>query len=224
MASTIPINSLAQQAAVFQGTYHTTTVRRGTFGGLSKTSPFVIAMTSLKDEGKFDRVGFGNFDLIKKYFMKSKGTRGGLPTPVAMSLLMGMHGKIMRGQTTGTQASNDLLKYLKLVHYVPCIPARKKGYFKTSKAGHDLLLLWLENDPKFKRFYEAFVAQEDIDRCTTWATMVGMGLPIPEIEEVEKKATEAMNAIIKAQANYGQLNINQSYGSLSTSIFETDKF
>jgi hypothetical protein len=151
---------------------------------------------------------------VKALLMRTRGTRAGIPTPVAMALLRGVKGKVAWGSITGTQADMSVMLMLRLFHKIPCVPGRSKSYYKTSAAGVELMEYWCSTDKQFKKFYDAFTSEKEINRIRSWSVTLAMGLEIDLIEERTKQADEAMKKIEAEQQkiNAQYQGMNQHYG------------
>jgi hypothetical protein len=169
------------------------------------TSPYMAAMRGIYSSGEAEE--YGHLDKVKPYLMSTRGLRGGLPTPIARVLLMGVKGKIMERGIIGSLATASLLRSLKLVHYIPCVPGKRRGYHKTSSNGVELLQYWRDTDSRFTPFYDAYVGKADEMRVRAWATSLAMGMEIDIIEQAEKDAKEAQ-AKIDAAALAHKMNYN----------------
>ena len=200
-----------------------TKIRTGSDGKLiypklSKSSPFLMAASTTRDDALL-RSYAGLTDEVMACLMRSRGTRAGIPTPVAAALLQGVRGKVKFNSITGSQADMGLLAYLCMFHRIPCVPGKKKAYYKTSLAGIQLMEYWVSTDKAFKKFYDAYVSVKDVDRIKTWAATQAMGLEIDLIEETEKLAKIAQDEIDARDNLYAQMQ-NQSkysYGQLTHS-------
>lgn len=192
---------------------------------LGASSPYVLAAEYALTDLGLSNVSYARLHPeVKIRLLRSRGTRAGLPTGPALSLLQGVCGKATVAGLTGTLANMRIMSMLKLVHRIPPVPRVSRSYYKTSPAGIELMEYWRETDKRFEKFFAAYTNEREIARIKGWAAALAMGLEIDLIEDREARAAIMMEKIeeeermmaqakakIKMQAQQGMAQIAQLY-------------
>jgi len=194
----------------------TTNVPKRNFNSMKVArSPYYKAYmeedVKVKTRSNKDRASI--WSVLKPYLIATKGMRQGAPTPVAHALLLGTTPKGVSNTFVGNIPEIDILKHLGLLLYIPAIPEKKRGYYRTYAPGIQLLQFWCEVQPGFQRFYDAFVTRQGEEDAMKWAVEYSTDFTPTIIAEREKeiaayneRVAQQMVNMTNAYSNYINTN------------------
>ncbi len=156
----------------------------------AQNSPYFVAVMNNRERCN-DPSRFGSLSSeTKLILLRTRGVRANVPTPEAHILLTGTKTDVRNS----TNARPFVLHNLGFLHKIPSIIGRKRVTYRTSMAGIELMQFWVETDTRFRKFFDAYVVEADIQRCRAWAATLAMGIELEMVANALKQDADIRKA------------------------------
>lgn len=154
------------------------------------------AVTNFESQSRFNSISEERMIPL----LRTRGVRGGIPTPVAVVLMTcAKRPQRVSGMIGGCIHATGLHN-LGFLHIVPPIIGKRRTTYRTSSAGFALMDYWLSTDKHFQKFYDVYVSKKDKEECLSWSAMLAMGIDPPAVSEAKKKNEEILAEHAKLEA------------------------